>query len=68
MSSAHEGQSPLESNPIEFMKDNRSQLAGSLKRILATGSCGVRRMLLGSVAERTVRRATWSVLVVRPKS
>ena len=56
---------PLESSPAAGLDDLATRLLADLIVVGSHGRRGVRRLLLGSVAEATVRHAPCSVLVAR---
>ena len=53
-------------NPARAIAKYAAEVGSPLIVVAATGHTGVKRLLLGSVAERIVRMADCDVLVVRP--
>ena len=54
-------------NPAEVIVDKGSAQAGALIAMATHGRSGIRRWLLGSVAEKVLRATTNHLLLVRPK-
>lgn len=55
-------------DPFERIFDSSEDFATDLIVLATHGRTGIKRLVIGNVAEKVVRHARWPVLILKPQS